>query len=151
MSDIVFNVAKGRAVELANRVKSGDPAAARLYAIPVDRAAVTDATLKDCADFAAVISAGVTERTTGGWSRITLAAGDITALAPDNTNDRYAVDVIDLSWTPSAGAVTDIVIAYAAVGSPTNAQLVPLTIHAFPVTPTGATETALVSDLFRAS
>jgi hypothetical protein len=63
------------------------------------------------------------ERTTGGWSRITLAAADITALAPDNTNDRYAVDTIDLSWTPSSGAVTDIVIAYAAVGSPTNAQL----------------------------
>lgn len=62
MSDIVFNVAKGRAVELANRVKSGDPAAARLYAIPVDRAAVTDATLRDCADFAAVIAAGVTVR-----------------------------------------------------------------------------------------
>ena len=67
MSDIVFNVAKGRAVELANRVKSGDPAAARLYAIPVDRAAVTDATLRDCADFSAVIAAGVTVRRS--WHR----------------------------------------------------------------------------------
>ena len=150
MSNVVFNIAKGRVVELALRVKNGDPAAARLYAIPVDRAAVTDATLLDLADFAAIITAGVTERATSGWSRITLAAADLT-VGPDNTNDRGAVDSIDLVWTPSAGNVTDIVICYASVASPTNAQLVPCTIHAFAVTPTSVQETATVTDFFRAS
>jgi len=152
MSDISFNVAKGRAVELVNRVKVGDPSTSRLFAIPVDRAAVTDATLKDCDDFAAVISAGVTERNASGWSRITLAAADITAVAPDDTNDRQAGDTIDLVWAgPTAGAVTDVVYCYAAVTSPTNSQLVPLSIHAFAITPDGSAVTATVTDFYRAT
>lgn len=152
MGNAAFNVAKGRAVELANRVKTGDPAAARLYVIPVDRGAVTDATLIDCADFAAVIAAGVTERSTSGWSRITLAAADITAIAPDNTNDRQPVDTIDLSWAgPTAGAVTDIVFCYASVASPTNSQLVPLSVHTFTITPDGSQVSATVADFYRAS
>ncbi len=132
--------------------RSGDPAACRIYAIPVDRAAVTDATLKDLDDFAAIITAGVTERAATGWSRITLAAADLTAIAPDDTNDRMPTDSIDLVWAaPTAGAVTDIVYCYASVVTPTNAQLMPLTIHAFSITPDGSQVTAGVADFYRAS
>lgn len=152
MGNAAFNVAKGRAIELVNRVKVGDPSASRLYAIPVDRAAVSDATLIDCDDFAAVISAGVTERNANGWSRITLAAADITAVAPDDTNDRQAGDTIDLSWAgPTAGAVSDIVFCYAAVASPTNSQLVPLSVHTFVITPDGSAVSATVTDFYRAT
>lgn len=155
MGNAAFNVAKGRAIELVNRVKVGDPSASRLYAIPVDRAAVSDATLIDCDDFAAVITAGVTERNANGWSRITLAAADITAVAPDDTNDRQAGDTIDLSWAgPTGGTgnqVTDVVFCYAAVASPTNAQLVPLSIHTFAITPDGSAVSATVTDFYRAT
>jgi hypothetical protein len=152
VGNAAFNIAKGRALELVNRVKVGDPSAARLYAIPVDRAAVSDATLIDCDDFAAVITAGVTERNANGWSRITLAAADITAVTPDDTNDRQAGDTIDLSWAaPTAGAVTDVVFCYAAVASPTNSQLVPLSIHTFAITPDGSAVSATVTDFYRAT
>lgn len=152
MADFVFNVAKGRVAELYNRVKTGDPAAARLYIIPVDAGAVTDATLLDCDDFAAVITAGVTERTANGWNRKTLAAADLAALAADDTNDRMATDVGDQTWTSvTADAVTDLIFCYSAVASPTNAQLVPLTQHDFAPTPDGSNVIATIADFFRAS
>lgn len=150
MGTFTFNIAKGRVVELHNRVKVGDPAAARLYVIPISRAAVTDATLIDLDDFAAIVTAGITERTTGGWNRKTLAAADLTAITPDDTNDRFPVDSIDYTWTAvSTGAITDLVICYASVASPTNAQLLPMTCHDFPITPDGSDVTATVADYFR--
>lgn len=154
MADFAFNIAKGRAIELVTRVKNGDPAAARLYAIPVDVAAVTDATIKDLDDFAAIITAGVTERTTGGWARITLAAADITALSPDDVNDRYDADVIDLNFgavTGGTAASTDVIICYASVGAPTNAQLLPVSQHDMAFTPDGSVLIDQVAVFYRAS
>jgi hypothetical protein len=152
MADLVFNIAKGRVAELYNRVDLGDPSAARLYVIPIDAGAATDATLRDADDFAAIITAGATERSTGGWNRKTLAAADLAALAVDDTNDRMPLDLGDQTWTAvTAGAVTDLVICYAAVASPTNAQLVPLTLHDFAITPDGSDVVAQINDFFRAS
>lgn len=155
MADFVFNIAKGRVAELANRVDVGDPANARLYVIPVDVAAVSDATLRDLDDFAAIITAGVTERTTGGWNRKTVAAADIPTVAADDTNDRLDIDITtDPVWTAvSTGAVTDLIICYASVASPTNAQLLPLTQHDFAVTPDGSDVTAQIAaaGFYRAS
>jgi hypothetical protein len=152
MGTLVTNIAKGRVAELHNRVKVGDPAAARLYAIPISRAAITDAQLADADDFAAMVTLGITERTTGGWNRKTLAATDLTAIAPDDVNDRMAADFIDLAWTAvTAGTVTDIVVCYASVATPTNAQLLPLTVHDFPITPDGSNVTATVADYYRAT
>lgn len=152
MANIVFNIAKGRVAELYNRVKLGDPAAARLYVIPVDVAAVTDATLIDLDDFAAVITAGVTERTTGGWNRKTLAPADLATLTPLDASDYMPLDLADQTWTAvTAGAVTDLVICYSATAAPTNAQLIPLTLHDFPITPDGTDVTAGIGDFYRAS
>lgn len=151
MADIVFNIAKGRVAELYNRVDAGDPSAARLYVIPISAGAVTDATARDCDDFAALVTAGVTERTANGWNRKTLAAADLGTLTVDDTNDRMPCDIPDQSWTPTADAVTDLVICYSATASPTNAQLVPLTMHDWAITPSGAVETATWSDFYRAS
>jgi hypothetical protein len=152
MANLVCNISKGRVAELYNRVDAGDPAAARLYVIPIDAGATTDAALTDADDFAAMVTAGVTERTTGGWNRKTLAAADLAAMAPDDTNDRMDLDTADQVWTAvTAGAVTDLVFCYASVASPTNAQLVPLTVHDFAITPDGSDVTATVAVFYRAS
>lgn len=138
MPDIVFNIAKGRVAELYNRVDLADPAAARLYVIPINANAVSDATAQDVDTFADLITAGVTERTANGWNRKTLAAADLAAFAADDTNNRVDLDFPDQTWTSvSTDAVTDVVICYASVASPTNAQLIPLTLHDFVVTPSG--------------
>ncbi|MET9313837.1 hypothetical protein ABZX12_18650 [Kribbella sp. NPDC003505] len=153
MSSLVPNIAKGRFAELYNRVDTGDPAAARLYVIPIQAGAVTDATLVDADDFAAMVTAGVTERTANGWNRKTLTSADLALLAPDDTNDRMPIDIADQSWTPTnaADTVSDLVVCYASVASPTNAQLVPLVVVDYVVTPSGATEVANINDLARAS
>lgn len=152
MADFVYNLAKGRVAELYNRVKVNDPAAATLVIIPVDVAAVTDATLRDLDDFAAVVTAGVTERTTGGWNRKTLDDTVLVALAVDDVNDRMPLDLTDQTWTTvTAGAVTDLIICYASVASPTNAQLLPLTQHDFAITPDGSDVVATINDFYRAS
>lgn len=153
MGNIVPNIAKGRFAELYNRVDTGDPAAARLYVIPIAAGAVTDAQLLDADTFADMVTLGVTERTANGWNRKTLTGTDLALLAPDDTNDRMPVDIADQSWTPTVGTdtVSDLVVAYASVASPTNAQLTPLVVVDWVVTPTGATETANINDLARAS
>lgn len=153
MANVVFNIAKGRVAELYNRVDLGDPAAARLYIIPIDVAAVSDATLIDLDDFAAVITAGVTERTTGGWNRKTLAAADLAAMTPLDGSDYMPLDAADQTWTAVTGGsltITDLLFAYSATGSPTNAQLTPLTLHDFPITPDGTDVVATIADWFRA-
>lgn len=152
MGTFVFNIAKGRVAELYNRVDSNDPAASALYIIPVDRAAVSDATLVDLDDFAAVITAGVTERTTGGWNRKTLDDTALSTMTQDDTNDRMPLDAADQTWTAvSAGTVTDLLFCYASVVTPTNSQLLPLTCHTFAITPDGSDVVATITDFYRAS
>jgi hypothetical protein len=146
MADLICNISKGRFVEFHNRVKSGDPAAARLYLIPISAGAVTDATLKDCDDFAAMVTAGITERNANGWNRKTIAAADIAAIAPDDANDRFDVDIPDQTWTAvSTDASTDLVLCYSGTSTPTNAQLVPIAVYDFAVTPSGGDITAQIN------
>jgi hypothetical protein len=155
MADFVFNIAKGRVVELFSRVDVNDPTNSALIIVPVDVAAVTDATIKDFDTLAAVLAGGVTERTTGGWNRKTLTDADITMPAPDDTNDRFDIDIPDQLWTAvSAGTVTDLIICYdndTTGGSDTN--LIPLTQHDFAITPDGSDVSAVIAaaGFFRAS
>ena len=156
MADFVFNIAKGRIVELYNRVENSDPTNAAFVLIPIDAGAVTDATLKDCDTMAAVTAAGITERTTGGWSRKTITDADLAALpSPDDTNDRYDVDMPDQTWTAvTAGAVTDLILCYDSdTTGGTDANLVPLVMYDFAITPDGSDVVAQVNSagFFRAS
>jgi hypothetical protein len=156
MADFVFNIAKGRVAELYNRVDTNDPANSAIIAIPVDVGAVTDATLRDVDTFAALIAAGVTERNANGWNRKTLTDTELAAYAPDDTNDRADVDVPDLVWSPgpTSGAVTDIVFCYDSdTTAGTDANLIPLTQHDFPITPDGSDVTAQIAatGFFRAT
>lgn len=155
MADIVFNIAKGRVVELFNRVDTNDPTNSALVIVPVDVGATSDATIRDFDTLAAVLAGGVTERTTGGWNRKTLTDADITFPAPDDTNDRFDVDIPDQTWTAvTAGAVTDLIICYDNdTTAGTDSNLIPLTMHDFAITPDGSDVQAVINaaGFFRAS
>jgi hypothetical protein len=154
MADFAYNIAKGRLNEFANRVDTNDPAASALYMIPVDVAAVTDATLRDLDDFAAIITAGVTERAATGWNRKTLDDTAITFPAPNDAGDSYDFDIADQTWTAvTAGNVTDLIVCYASVVTPTNAQLLPCAQFDFAITPDGSDIVAVINaaGLWRAS
>ena len=152
MANFVPNIAKGRVAELYDRVKGGDPAASRLYVIPVAAGSVTDEQMTDADTLADIITLGVSELTTGGWNRKTLAAADIATGGPDDANNRNDRSLPTQTWTGVSGsASTDLIVCYAAVASPTNAQLVPLTVFDFVQTPSGADITMTGGVFFRAS
>lgn len=155
MADFVFNIAKGRIVELYNRVDSNDPANSAFILVPVDVAAVTDATIRDFDTLAAVTAGGVTERTTGGWNRKTITDTELSAMAPDDTNDRFDLDMPDQTWTAvTAGAVTDLILCYDSdTTAGTDADLLPLIQFDFAITPDGSDVVAQVNaaGFFRAS
>lgn len=144
MANIILNIAKGRFVEFAYRVKNNDPANSALIIAVVDVGATSDATIRDMSTLSAVLSGGVTERTSGGWGRKTLTDAELGAIAPNNTADTFPVDIPDQTWTAvSSGAATDLLICYDSdTTGGTDANVVPCVLLDFSVTPVGADETA---------
>lgn len=157
MADFVFNVAKGRVVELYNRVESNDPTNSALIIVVIDANGDTDATMKDRDDLAALLGGTANEVTNTNYARKVLTDSDLAALpAPDHTNDRYDIDIPDQTWTAVAAgtAWTDLLVCYDSdTTGGTDSNIIPLTCHDFAVTPDGSDITAQVpaAGFFRAS
>lgn len=139
MAQIVFNIAKGRVIELHDRVKSNDPANSALILIPLETSGLeSDATLIDKDTVADVLSGATNEQTTMG--RITLTDSDLAATpAPVDASDYNERALPTKSWLAATGnAVSKILVAYDPdTTGGTDANLVPLTMFDFAVTPSG--------------
>jgi hypothetical protein len=153
MSNIVLNIAKGRVVELYSRVKANDPANSALILVPIETTGLeADSVLIDKDDLAAVLSGATNEQTTMG--RKTLTDADLAALpAPDDTNDRYDISLPTVTWTAAAGnAISKILVCYDSdTTSGTDANIVPLTLFDFAISPSGADVQMTGGVFFRAS
>lgn len=149
MANIVFNIAKGRVVELYNRVKSNDPTNSALILVPIETSGLeSDATLIDKDDLAAVLSGTTNEQTTMG--RKTLTDADLAALpAPDDGNDRYDVSLPTTTWTGATGnAISKILVCYDSdTTGGTDSSILPLTLFDFAVTPDGS-DTQMTGGVF---
>lgn len=155
MADFVYNIAKGRVAELANRVNNDDPTNA-VFVIEMLAAADTDAVMKDLDTFALIESnATAAEQTGGTYARKTLNQASSITVTTDDTNDRVDVDCPDQTWTAltvTSGSVTDLVFGYDSDSTAgTDANIVPLTQHDFAITPDGSDVTATIAVFFRAS
>lgn len=156
MADLVYNIAKGRAAELYNRVDINDPANAVLVIVAIAAGSTTDAAFRDFDTLAASLpgGGGAAEATNSGYARKVLSDSDLVAFAPDDTNDRVDLDVADQTWTAVAAGTnwTDLIFAYDpdSTGG-TDSNIVPLTLHDFAVTPDGSDITAQVANFYRAS
>lgn len=156
MADFVFNIAKGRVVELFNRVDTSDPTNAVLVVVPILAAGIeSDATLMDYDTLGALLAAANDEATGNGWNRKTLSDSDITMPAPDDTNNRYDIDIADQTWTAvTSGTTSKLLICYDpdSTGGADTA-IIPLTAHDFAVTPDGSDVVAQIAaaGFFRAS
>lgn len=155
MADLVFNIAKGRVVQFYDNVDTNNPTNSAFIIVPVDVGATTDATIRDFDTLAAITGGGVTERTTGGWNRKTLTDADLAAWAPDDANDRVDLDIPDQTWTAvTAGAVTDLILCYDAdTTAGTDANIVPVAMYDFAITPDGSDVVAVINTagFYRAS
>ena len=153
MANIVFNIAKGRVVELYNRVKSNDPANSALILVPIETSGLeADATLIDVDTLTALLAGTTNEQTTMG--RKTLTDSDLASLpAPDDTNDRYEVSLPTVTWAAASGnAISKIAVCYDAdTTGGTDANIIPLTMFDFAQTPSGADIQMTGGVFFRAS
>jgi hypothetical protein len=140
VADQVFNVAKGRGVELYNRVKSNDPANSALIVV-LGFGSVTDAALRDHDTLQEVIDdANFTEATFTNYVRKVLTDSDLAALpSPDDVNDRYEIIIPDQTWA-SAGnglnnTLTRLIICYDSdTTGGIDANILPVSFYDFPHT-----------------
>lgn len=159
MADIVCNIALGRVVELYNRVDSNDPAnSALIVALLATTGLEADSVLKDKDTFADLVSGTTNESTNTGYARKTLTDSDLSAWAPDDANDRVDLDIPDQTWTGVAndgtGGISKLAVCYDNdTTAGTDANIVPMTIHDFAITPDGSDITAVIdpAGFFRAS
>lgn len=158
MADFVFNIAKGRVVEYYNRVENNDPAASALIVVILATAGLeADSVLQDADTLAAVLAGTTDEATNTGYARKTLTDVELAALpAPDDTNNRFDIDIPDQTWTAVAAGSgwSKLLICYDAdTGAGTDSNIIPLTSHDFVVTPDGSDITAVIAaaGFFRAS
>lgn len=147
MANIIANIALGRFVEWYYRVDNNDPANSALIVVAVAAGTTTDAIWKDADTLAACLpgAGGAAEATNTGYARKVLTDVDIVAYAPDDTNDRVDLVIPDQTWTGVAAGTnwTDLIICYdsdTTVG--TDANILPISVHDFSVTPDGSDITA---------
>ena len=160
MSDFVFNIAKGRVVEYYNRAENNDPTNSALIIVLLATTGLeSDAVLKDMDSLAAVVAGATNESTNTGYARKVLESVELAALpAPDDTNDRYDIDIPDQTWTAVAndgtGAISKLLVCYDSdTTAGTDSNIIPLTSHDFAVTPDGSDIVAQIAaaGFFRAS
>lgn len=145
MGTFVFNIGKGMTGYYATLPAANDA----LIAIPIETTGIeADATLVDYATVSALLAASNNEQTTMG--RKTLASVTSTV---DNANDRRSCDSADITWSGATGnAIGAILVCYDPdTTGGTDADLIPLTWHAFAATPDGTDIVATVADFYRAS
>jgi hypothetical protein len=157
VADLVFNRSKGRGTEFGERVNGNDPAnAAFIVALLAETGIESDATLRDKDDFAAIASGATDFATNTGASRKTLTDTSGVTITYDDTADRTEVDIPDQTWTAVAadgtGKVSDVVIGYDSDSTAgTDANVLPVTLHDFTVTPDGSDVTAQIAGFYGAS
>lgn len=153
MANIVFNIAKGRVVELYNRVKSNDPANSALILIPLETSGlVADATMIDYDDLATLLAGATNEQTTMG--RKTLTDADLATLpAPDDGNDRFDISLPAVTWTAATGnAISKILVCYDSdTTGGADSAIIPLTLFDRVESPSGSDIVLSTGVFFRAS
>lgn len=108
MVDQIANIAKGRFVEMYNRVENNDPANSAFIFVLL-QAAEADAVLLDYDDLGALLgAAGNTEADFTNYARKTITDVELAPLpAPDDVNNRRDVDMPDQTFANAGGALNN--------------------------------------------
>jgi hypothetical protein len=143
MADQPFNIAKGRAVEFYNRVESNDPAAGTLVVVLL-KVAEADATLIDYDTLSALIGGSNTEADFTNYAREVFTDSELAAFpAPDDTNNRYDIDLPDITYTSAGGAANNTLVKAIVCYDPsssgvTDSVMVPVAHYDFAATTDGS-------------
>ena len=133
MPNGVFNIAKGRVAELANRVNANDPTNSALIVVLL-KAAEADGTLEDYDDLGALLgAAGNTEAdyTGANYARKTLTDASGITVTTDDTGNEKEVAIGDQTFAGAGGTVTNSLVKMLVcydddTGAGTDANIIPL-------------------------
>ncbi|MFI6485171.1 hypothetical protein ACIBH1_45185 [Nonomuraea sp. NPDC050663] len=145
--DFVFNISKGRGVELYHRVKSSDPAGTALVVVALAQTGLaTDADLRIADTLSAILGGSSNEVTNVGYARKVLVAADLAAWAPDDTNHRTDLDIPDQTWNSVATGDSwgKLLVCYRPTAGAADADIVPVSGHDFVVSPDGTNVVAQI-------
>jgi hypothetical protein len=157
MADFVFNRSKGRVSEFAERVNGNDPTNSIFVILVLATSGIeTDAVLRDKDTISDLVSGATNEVTNTNYARKTIDNTGSITITYDDTNDRVDVDLPDQTWTAVAAGdgFNDVVFAYDSDSTGgTDANVVPMTLHDFVVTPDGSDITVQLNSagFFRAA
>lgn len=145
MGNLIFNVALGFANAYAQNVNDNNPANSAIV-IALFEGVETDDNIGDLDTLAAVeANANLAESTATNYARIVLTDADIGASTVDDVTNTRSWDVSDqvFSSIGPGNAITRIVFAYDEdTTAGTDANVIPVSVHDFPVTPNGGDVTA---------
>lgn len=139
MADLVTNIGKGKFLYYAGLPGSNDG----LVAVVLEATGLeADDALQDYDTLSALLAGASNEQTTMG--RKPLAS---VVVAVNDTANTANVDAADVTWTAATGNATGkLVVCYDPdIGTGTDADLIPLTLHDFAVTPDGTDITAQIN------
>ena len=140
MANLVLNIAKGRVVELYNNVQTASPANSALVLVVINTNSA-DSVLEDMDSLSAILAdPNTSEVTNNGYARKVLTDADLVAFAPDDGSDLTDLDIPDQLWSSvlAGDAWTDVLVCYDPdTTGGTDADIIPLTLHDFEVTPDG--------------
>lgn len=139
-SDIVFNVAKGRIAYYASLPAAND---ALILVLLKSSGLVSDATMKDYDDLAAILAGASDEADFTNYARKTLASVTVTV---NDTDDRVDIDCDDVVYTSAGGASNNTmgkaIICYDPdTTGGTDSSIIPLSAHSYDGTTDGSTIT----------
>ena len=140
MAAITFNVSLGKVAYYASLPGASDS----LIAVLLQSAnLVSDGTLRDYDDLAAVLAGTSDEADFAGYSRQNLANVNVTI---DDTNNRVDITCDDPSWSPTASqALGKIIFCYKPSSTAVDADIIPLFADDFAVTVSTGTVTYQVA------
>lgn len=153
MSNIVFNIAKGKVAAYYDRVKGSDPSTSAIVLTPIETSGLeADSALIDSDTVADVVDGTTNKQTTMGEKVLT--DSDLASIpAPDDSNDRNERSLPTVTWAAAAGnAISKILVSYRPdVGSPSDSTDIPLTLFDRAETPSGSDIELTAGVFFRAS
>lgn len=142
MTSFVFNTVKGSVGSYLDLV----PANSALVVIPIESAGLeTKSVLEDKTSLSDVLSGSTNEQTSLGRKVSTAVTTGV-----DNSLNRYSASIDEQTWVSGTGnPIGGIMVCYDPdTTTSTDADLIPITFHDWPITPSGSDITIYLANFY---
>lgn len=145
MTSFVFNAVKGRVASYLDL----DPANSALVVLPIEASGLeSKSVLEDKLTLSDVLSGSTNEQSTLGRKVVTSITTGI-----DNALNRYTASIDEQTWVSASGdPIGGIMVCYDPdTTTSTDSDLIPITFHDWPITPSGSDITIYLANFYVAA